>query len=83
MSLPFLKLKDSKGAGGTQIITRAPDTKPDDGELPASDAEGAAQDLITAVHAKDVQGVIDAARNLMGALDSEPTADQSDVSSED
>lgn len=66
--LPFLKSKDVKSSPGVIVEQRKPDY-PDD---PAAPIDSCAQELIRAVHAKDVKAVAAAMQDAFEILGSQP-----------
>jgi hypothetical protein len=75
MALPFLKPKN-QGVAGLIIKMRSPDEKPQENQEDKQDKDSAihacAQDLISAVHAKDIKAAADALRSAFEILDSMP-----------
>jgi hypothetical protein len=71
--LPFLKHKQ-QGNAGLIVKMRAPDEKPDSEDSEDKDAaiHACAQDLITAIHSKDVKLVAEAIRSAFEILDEMP-----------
>ncbi len=66
--LPFLKQnKEASASMPTDPIKRSPDNEPDYDML-----ESAAEDLISAVHSKDVKAVCSALRAAFELCDAEP-----------
>ena len=71
--LPFLsKVKKQAGIAGTIIKNRTPDEKPEENQEDSSSIEDCAAQLITAVHAHDKQGVVDAMKDIFQKLEDEP-----------
>jgi hypothetical protein len=79
--LPFLKLNNQSASSGIMTKMRKPDEKPADPEAKQpSEHEQAAQegleacakDLIRAIHAQDLHGVVDAIRSSFEILESLP-----------
>jgi hypothetical protein len=68
LGIPWLKRKDDiAGSSSTPVQMR----EPDDGEEYDS-MHAAAQDLIEAIHSKDIKGVAEALRAAFELSDSEP-----------
>lgn len=65
--LPFLKAKSSSA-----ILDRAPDEQPEEENDPNAPIQACAQDLINAIHAKDVAGAAEAIKSAFEILDSMP-----------
>lgn len=68
--LPFLKKHHDAGVSGTIVKTREPDNKEEN--LENDGLESCASDLIMAVHAHDIKGVVEALRNAFDILESIP-----------
>lgn len=68
--LPFLTKKPAQT--GVIIKERTPDKKPDDQSPDDSGIEACAEDLIHAVHAKDVKAVAEAIKAAFEILDAQP-----------
>ena len=66
--LPFLKVKKDSGVAGLIMKNRSPDAPPEDKDS----IDACAQDLISAVHAKDAKATAEALRSAFRILDSEP-----------
>lgn len=72
--LPFLKKTLESGAQGpVESVERSPDDESDYDSL-----EAAAEDLCSAVHAKDYKGVATALRAAFDILESEPHQEYSE-----
>jgi len=73
--LPFLKNKD-RSIAGLIIKTRAPDENPDAQESEENDGsaaiESCAQELIDAVHNRDIKAVASALKSAFDILESMP-----------
>lgn len=71
--LPFIKRKEASVAG-LIIKNRAPDEKPaeDQSDDPAAAIESCAEELIRAVHARDVKAVSAAIKDAFDILESMP-----------
>lgn len=70
--LPFLKHKKDTGIAGIIIKKRNPDTQDTESTEETSSIDTCAQDLIDAVHAKDVAGVSEALKAAFKIMESEP-----------
>jgi hypothetical protein len=73
--LPFLNKQNETGVAGLIIKTRKPDEKPEtnqEDEDKDAGMKACAQDLITAIHARDVSGVMEALKSAFEIADSEP-----------
>jgi hypothetical protein len=74
--LPFLKNRDKQtgGIAGMIIKTREPDEKPDTEQEDDREAgiKACAAQLISCIHAHDVQGAADALKDAFAILDSQP-----------
>jgi len=69
--LPFLTKKTPQV--GVIVKQRAPDAKPEkEGKEDDSGIEACAEDLINAIHAKDVKAAAEAIKSAFEILDSEP-----------
>lgn len=68
MMLPFLKRKEGSSSDPVESLKRSPD----EGAEEFDSLESAAEDLINAVHAKDVKAVAAALRAAFELSDSEP-----------
>lgn len=76
--LPFLAKKPLQP--GVIVKERASDAKPDaSDESDDSGIEACAEDLISAVHAKDVKGVAEAIKSAFELLGSAPEEKSSDI----
>lgn len=71
--LPFLKHKEAAASSGLIVKSRQPDEKPEeDQDDPAAAIKSCAQELIRAVHAKDVDGTANALKDAFDILESMP-----------
>lgn len=72
--LPFLNKNKNQGVAGLIIKQRTPDEKPQENQEDDQDAaiNACAQDLISAVHARDVKAVAEAMRSAFDILESMP-----------
>lgn len=67
--LPFLKQRRD---AGLIVQTRKPDEKPSESEDMGDPVEACAEDLINAIHAKDVRRAAEAMRAAFEIMDAEP-----------
>lgn len=73
--LPFLKkVQDAGAAGPVEAVERKPDEESDYDAL-----ESAAEDLISAIHSKDVKGAAAALRAAFELCDSQPHSEGEQV----
>ncbi len=75
MALPFLNKRKDAGIAGTIMQKRSPD-EPDASEPESEDQEysleDCAQDILTAIHAHDAQGLAEALKEAFEKLEASP-----------